>query len=271
MARRIQPIFDAVLADPRIVGRERQFVESLQADFKRRGGLTPGRRRCLRQIEERLATAPKAIEAGLDSRLSSVSSRASAAGDTWAVDFIKSLRGQVLGGKALSTRQMEILAKVEARHSDEAQAARDNWASSWASNEDAQRRFKIALDYYDTTNYFSGVIREFRANPDLVPSERVFRKITENKFASKVIESTLAEARWKLGDLVTLNAGAPHSTPWGVTLSRVRGCPGSKGTVVAVDAAPVRSAARKSKVYKVLFFGHPMPILVEERWLKKAR
>ena len=97
MARRIQPIFDAVLADPRIVGRERQFVESLQADFKRSGGLTPGRRRCLRQIEERLASAPKAIEAGLDSRLSSLETRAYSAGDAWATDFVKSLRGQVLG------------------------------------------------------------------------------------------------------------------------------------------------------------------------------
>ena len=268
MARRIQPIFDAVLADPRIVGRERQFVESLQADFKRRGGLTPGRRRCLRQIEERLATAPKTLEAGLDSRLSTLDARASAAGDTWAVDFLKSLRGQALGGKALSKRQMEILAEVEARHSDEAQAARDNWASSWASNEDAQRRFKIALDYYATTGYFSGVIREFRANPDFVPNERLFRKITENKFATKVIESTLAEARWKLGDLVMLGAAAPYSSPWGASLFTMRG---SKGTVVAVDAAPVRSPARKSKVYKVLFFGHPMPVLVEERWLKKAR
>ena len=217
MARRIQPIFDAVLADPRIVGRERQFVESLQADFKRRGGLTPGRRRCLRQIEERLAAAPKAIEA---------------------------------------------------RHSDEAQAARDNWASSWASNEDAQRRFKIALDYYATTGYFSGVIRESRSNPDFVPNERLFRKITENKFASKVIESTLAEAKWKAGDLVMLNAAAPYSSPWGASLFTMRG---SKGTVVAADAAPVRSAARKSKVYRVLFFGHLTPVLVEERWLKKAR
>lgn len=268
MARRIQPIFDAVLADPRIVGRERQFVESLQADFKRKGGLTPGRRRCLRQIEERLAAAPAQVEAGLDSRLSSVSSRASAAGDTWAVDFVKSLRGQVLGGKALSTRQMEILAKVEARHSDEAQAARDNWASSWASNEDAQRRFKIALDYYATTGYFSGVIRESRSNPDFVPNERLFRKVTENKFASRVIESTLAEAKWKAGDLVMLNAAAPYSSPWGASLFKMRG---SKGTVVAADAAPVRSAARKSKVYKVLFFGHLTPVLVEERWLKKAR
>ena len=268
MARRIQPIFDAVLADPRIVGRERQFVESLQADFKRSGGLTPGRRRCLRQIEERLASAPKAIEAGLDSRLSSLETRASIAGDAWATDFVKSLRGQVLGGRALSERQKQVLAKVEARHSEEAQAERDNWASSWASDADRQRRFKIALDYYATTGYFSGVIRESRSNPDFVPNERLFRKITENKFASKVIESTFAEARWKVGQLVTLGSAAPTTTPWGVSLYKMRG---SKGTIVAVDAAPVRSAARKSKVYKVLFFGHAIPVLVEERWLKKAR
>jgi hypothetical protein len=268
MARRIGPIFDSILADARIVGRERTFVESLRADWQRKGGLTPGRRRCLRQIEERLAAAPKAIEAGLDSRLSSLEGRASAASDDWAVRFVRSIRGQVLGGRALSTRQMEILGTLEDRHSDEAQAERDNWASSWASDEDRKRKFKIALDYYATTGYYSNVVKQARENPDFVPDRRLYKKVTENKFATRVIESTLAEAKWKAGDLVMLNSAAPVTTPWGASLYKMRG---SKGTIVAADAAPVRSAARKAKVYRVLFFGHPHAVFVEERWLKKAR
>ena len=59
MARRIQPIFDSVLADARITGSERSFVESLQAHYQKRKSLSAGRRRCLLQIEERLKAAPE--------------------------------------------------------------------------------------------------------------------------------------------------------------------------------------------------------------------
>ena len=168
---------------------------------------------------------------------------------------MKSLRGQVLGGAALSTRQMEILAKVEfvtaTRHR---QPAITGLPPGLPTRMPSAGSDRAGLLRYN--RLFSGVIRESRSNPDFVPNERLFKKVTENKFASRVIESTLAEAKWKAGDLVMLNAAAPTTSPWGASLYKMRG---SKGTVVAADAAPVRSAARKSKVYRVLFFGHPRP------------
>ena len=133
MARRIQPIFDSVLADARITGSERSFVESLQAHYQKRKSLSAGRRRCLLQIEERLKAAPEPIDSAMESRLDSVLSRATEAGDRWAMEFIPSLKGQLSAGRSLSARQLEILAKVETRHSDEARAVRDNWGSSFTS------------------------------------------------------------------------------------------------------------------------------------------
>ena len=267
MARRIQPIIDSILADARIVGRERTFVESIADFYKRNKRLSAGRRRCLLDIEERLKAAPISIDPTMKSRLDGLLSRATKAGDKWAMDFIPSLEGQLLAGRDLSPRQKEILAKVEARHSDEAQAARDNWASTFTS--EMREKMCIAARYYlANPPYFRELAKKALEDDAFVPSERAYKKMVENKFATKVIESTLAEAKWKAGDLVMLNAAAPYSSPWGASLFTMRG---SKGTVVAADAAPVRSAARKSKVYRVLFFGHLTPVLVEERWLKKAR
>jgi len=40
---------------------------------------------------------------------------------------------------------------------------------------------------------------------------------------------------------------------------------------VAIDAAPITSAARGSKVYKLLPIGKAQTLLVEERYIMKAR
>ena len=261
MARRLQPIFDSILADPRITGRERTFVESLQAHFRARKSLTAGRRRCLREIEERLKAAPATVDATLDNRLSNLLSRATKAGDRWAMDFIPSLRGQLLAGRALSPRQMEILAKVEARHSDKAQAERDSWASSFTS--EMREKMVIAARYYlANPPYFGDLARKVIEDDSFVPTKRAFEKMVENKYATRAIESTLAEPKFNAGSHVAIRKTASiglHSTRR------------TNGVVLKVDAAPVTSAARGSKVYSVLFFGQATPTFVEERWLKKAR
>ena len=261
MARRLQPIFDSILADPRITGRERTFVESLQAHFHARKSLTAGRRRCLREIEDRLKAAPAAVDATLDSRLSDLLSRATKAGDRWAMDFIPSLRGQLLAGRALSPRQLEILAKVEARHSDKAQAERDNWASSFTS--EMRAKLVIAARYYlANPPYFGDLAQKAIDDDSFVPTKRAYEKMVENKYATKVIESTLSKAKFNPGSHVALRANA--NVGWAIPRT-------STGVVLKADAKPVTSPARGSKVYSVLFFGQTTPSFVEERWLKKGK
>jgi hypothetical protein len=261
MARRLQPIFDSILADPRITGRERTFVESLQAHFHARKSLTAGRRRCLREIEDRLKAAPAAVDATLDSRLSDLLSRATKAEDRWAMDFVPSLRGQLLAGRDLSARQLEILAKIEARHSDKAQAERDSWASSFTS--EMREKMVIAARYYlANPPYFGDLAQKAIDDDSFVPTKRAYEKMVENKYATKVIESTLSKAKFNPGSHVALRANA--NVGWAIPRT-------STGVVLKADAKPVTSPARGSKVYSVLFFGQTTPNFVEERWLKKGK
>ena len=263
MARRLQPIFDSILADARIQGSERTFVESLQAHFRASKSLTAGRRRCLRDIEERLKAAPKTIDATLDSRLTDLLSRATKAGDRWATDFIPSLRGQLLAGHDLSVRQTAILAKIEDRHSDKAQAVRDSWASSFTS--EMREKMVIAARYYlANPPYFGDLATTAIEDDDFVPTKRAYEKMVENKYATKVIESALSKPKFNPGSHVALRANAP----WPILSIRARG---ATGVVLKADAKPVISAARHSKVYSVLFFGQTTPNFVEERWLKKGK
>ncbi len=260
MARRIQPIFDSILADDRLLGSSRSFVESLQEQYTRKKSLSQGQRHALGRIEAQLASAPE-IDVGEQNRLDSLISRAGAANDRWAVTFITSLKGQLSMGRELSPRQTEILKKVEDRHSDKAQAMRESWASNFSS--EMREKLVIAARYYlANPPYFGDIAKKALEDDSYVPSERSYRKMVENKYATKVIESTLAEPKFNAGSHVAIRKTASiglHSTRR------------TNGVVLKVDAAPVTSAARGSKVYSVLFFGDSKATLIEERWLKKGK
>ena len=260
MARRIQPILDAILADDRCIGSTRTFVLDLLAQYTRKKTLSQGQRHALGRIEAQLASAPE-IDVGEQNRLDSLISRAGAANDRWAVTFITSLKGQLSMGRELSPRQTEILKKVEDRHSDKAQAMRESWASNFSS--EMREKLAIAARYYlANPPYFGDIAKKALEDDSYVPSERSYRKMVENKYATKVIESTLAEPKFNAGSHVAIRKTASiglHSTRR------------TNGVVLKVDAAPVTSAARGSKVYSVLFFGDSKATLIEERWLKKGK
>ena len=274
MARRIQPIFDSILADPRITGSERSFVESLQAHYHKRKSLTAGRRRCLVKIEERLKAAPATIEANLDSRLSDVLSRAKTANDTWAVGFIGSVRGQLLAGRELSSAQKATLAKIQARHSDEAQAVRDNWASNFTS--EMREKMIIAAHYYlANPTYFRDLARKALEDDAFVPSKKAYEKMVENKYATKVIESALSTPKFAPGAVVALRSGGKvfrgDNVDGGALFYPVDSIKRNVAFVLKVGSKPVVSAARGCKVYTVLFAGATAPTHVEERFLKKGK
>ena len=260
MARRIQPILDAILADDRCIGSTRTFVESLQEQYTRKKTLSQGQRHALGRIEAQLASAPE-IDVGEQNRLDSLISRAGAANDRWAVTFITSLKGQLSMGRELSPRQTEILKKVEDRHSDKAQAMRESWASNFSS--EMREKLAIAARYYlANPPYFGDIAKKALEDDSYVPSERSYRKMVENKYATKVIESTLAEPKFNAGSHVAIRKTAT------VGLHATRR---TNGVVLKADASPVTSPARGSKVYSVLFFGDSKATLIEERWLKKGK
>ena len=260
MARRIQPILDSILADDRCQGSTRTFVLDLLAQYTRKKSLSQGQRRALGNIEEKLASAP-AIDVEKQNRLDNLISRAQTANDRWAVTFITSLKGQLSMGRELSARQKEILVKIADRHSTKAQAQRDSWASNFSS--EMREKLTIAAHYYlANPPYFGDIARKALDDDSFVPSERSYRKMVENKYATKVIESTLAEPKFNPGSHVAIRKTAA------VGLHPTRR---TNGVVLKADAKPVFSAARGSKVYSVLFFGETQAAFVEERWLKKGK
>ena len=98
--------------------------------------------------------------------------------------------------------------------------------------------------------------------PDFIPTPRQYRAMCENKYAKKVLKSATCAPAFSVGQLVELRATAKVYS---------RKFPLGKGAIIEIGAAPVKSAAKGSKVYKVLPLGSAETIDLEERHLKKAR
>tara|TARA_R110000803_G_scaffold63075_2_gene123622 strand:- start:305 stop:1120 length:816 start_codon:yes stop_codon:yes gene_type:complete len=270
MARRIQPIFDTILSDTRCQGSSRSFVESLQKQYTSKKTLSPGQRSALGRIEEQLTAAPTSIDPKQESFLDDLIYRANKACDEWSVDFATSVKGQLLMGRELSSRQKEILIKLADRHSDASIAQRDCWTANFTS--EMRQKMKIAAGYYlANPPYFGELARNAIDNDLFIPSEKAYRKMVENKYASRVIESSLAEAKFKAGSHVMLRSTAHSSVSFYSSDKGVTSRKGKLGMVVKPDAKPVSNAARGSKIYSVLFFGEKGAVTVEERWLKKGK
>ena len=255
--------FAALLARP-LSSSDRRFCESLRDFYQRKGRLTSGRVRCFKQLEERYSAErlAEAAERGgpMLKRLSDLLPRVE--GNKWASGFVMSLSQQVQGGRDLSDKQIAMLEKIERENSDEAIAARQTWHLDY--DDDKRLRAMVAAYYYRANGgYFRDLVNKILENPDFVPTQRQYRSITENKYAQKVLDAHFAAPKYAVGSFVAMRSSAPWACRSGA---------GNKPCVVIqTDAAPVVSAARGVKRYKVLPIGSARPIIVEERHIKAAR
>ena len=254
--------FASLLAKDYVSDRDRRFAESLYGHYKRKGSLTSGRRRCFIQMEERYATRPEPA-AGIENLTPILSRLADIDPGSWDEQFVMSVKTQLLGGRQLSDRQTDILHKIEAKYSDDEMAKRQTWATDW--DDEKAENYRIALSYYRQTGYFNRQVNTASQDPDFVPTREEYRKVTENKFARKVLAGWHAEPKFAAGSMVALAAGA-HWTETQKCPNRHKLC-----MVVATNAASPTSAARGCKIYKVLPVGGSQTFLIEERHLKRGR
>jgi len=263
---------EALIANPAISSRDKTFAESLLRFYTSKRRLTAGRARCVKQLEDRYSPEKLAAAlekgAGMLERLNAVCERTEPS--SWARGFINSLQGQVMAGRELSDKQIPVLEKIEREHNDEAMSARKTWRDDYLNEADpawdAPRSeiAVIAAKYYKRANYFGALVEKILNVDGFVPTIEQYNKITKNKFVIKVLSAHFAAPKFAAGSLVQYSATAP---------GRVRAGGGNHTPMVVIqaNAAPIMSAAKGAKIYKVLPVGSPTTRLVEERHLKKAR
>ena len=172
-------------------------------------------------------------------------------------DFLQSLLDAYEKYEGLTVRQFEAFEKVEKRFSAEKIAERKAWSGEYT----AERRnvAKICAQYYlANPPYFGDLARRIVNDGEFVPTERQWRALCENKYAKKVLAAATSEPKFANGAMVKGRANATSAIRDKLLL------------VIEANAGPVKSAAKGSKVYRVLPVGCPTTMLVEERLLKKA-
>lgn len=173
-------------------------------------------------------------------------------------DFLQSLVSAYEKYEGLTERQFEAFEKVEKRFSAERIAERKAWADKY---DDEKRNIaKICAEYYVANPpYYADLARRIINDPEFLPTERQYRALVENKYAKKVLAATFAESKFEVGAMVMGRATASSRQVRDQLL-----------VVIEVNATPVKSAAKGSKVYRVLPVGQPNTLLVEEREIKRA-
>ena len=258
--------WNALITNPAVSARDCQFAGSLLAYYVKRKTLTAGRARIVRELEERysaMAVAERAARtAPLTARLQALTARVTEG--SWASGFVESLTEQVASGRNLSPKQIETLEKIEGEHSDEAINAAASWDADFS--EDMRERLTVVARYYRTEGYFTNlvdhVLTQTGQPTPFIPTEKQYQKITENKYAQKVLAAHFDAPKYAAGSMVQLRPSAGY-----LCRSKAMGKP----CVVITTNEPIVSAAKGAKMYRILPIGSATMITIEERHIKKAR
>ena len=261
---------EVLINNPAISARDKDFAQSLLSYYERKGRLSAGRVKWVATLEDRYS--PEKLLAAAEKhktfllRLDALGMRCEPS--SWAAGYVESLISQVKGDRRLSDRQLEILRKIEAEHDDAALAERQKWIESYTNNPDLRADAIVVANYYMSTGYFKDTARDIINDDTFIPTYSQYNKMVKNKYAQKVLASHHAPAKYEAGQLVTFRANAPTNSRYldGGILKR-----NVTMMVIETDAAPITSAARGAKVYKLLPVGKATTLEVEERYIMKAR
>ena len=256
-AHRLQTLLSKPLSN-----YDKGFVESLSNYYSRRKSMTAGRAAAVKRLEDRYSdqNLAKAAANPVIDRLAALASRVDAG--TWDAGFLESVTLQCKRGRDLSEKQLTIVSTIEERWSDQAIAAKKDWKQTYANSPELKLKAKIVASYYHTTGYYRDLALNILEKPDFIPTPKQYKNITSNKFAIKVLEAWHADPKYDVGTYIALRATAP-----GVLRKHIKGvC-----VILKANADYPKCAARGTKIYQVLPFGSPTPVLVEERYIKNAR
>lgn len=261
-----------IISNPYCSARDKEFAGDLLTYYKRNRKLTAGRARCVKQMEERYT--PEACEAiqslrdnaDADPRIVALRALNARCDDSsWDKGFTESIIDQLLSGRSLSTRQEEILGKIEERNSEEVLNERARWTADWDLKPALKEEFRVMMGYYEANQpYFSNIVTAYKIGESTgeiyLPSKTVFDKVCRGKYATKVLSAWKAEAKYPVGSTVSLRATArmPHSLT-------------GKAAAVLSTTEPITTASKGCKRYKILFMGSMKPITIAEKDIKIYR
>ena len=180
---------------------------------------------------------------------------------------LNSMLDQATRRGRLSEKQVKFYESIASNYTENALADKREWEATFVDKKLEDLRI-VARYYKKQGTYFLALAEKILSDEGYIPNHSQYRKLCENKYAQKVLAAHNDKPKYEQGQLVTFrsSAGAAERRCGDGYLK-----PTVPMMVIAVDAAPVTSAARGAKKYKLLPVGKAETLIVEERHIMKAR
>ena len=201
-------------------------------------------------------------KAQLVERIEKVAARGTTTLTDWERSFLGSLRDSAKKWGRLTGKQHDVFQRIERKSNPKHMAARKKWNERFTPA--MRESLKFAAEYYKANPpYFGDAATRILSNPDYVPTEKLYRKMVENKYVQRAIANANEDAKFPVGTMVMVR----DSKNVQGRISRYRG----QLAVVVECAKSIRSATKGSRNMTVLPVGGTETIQTEERYLKGAK
>ncbi len=193
----------------------------------------------------------------------------------WDRGFLESILEQLSKGRELSIKQKQTLGKVLARNSMEDQKKHDNWETEYREN--YQQSAQVLARYHSRQPYYRPMAADILAGE--VPQRYKFLRMYNNKYSKKVLSAHEADAKFAVSDHVLPRANmsgykdvelATGNVSYELRSGAVSRFKKHGGFVLQVQPE-IYSHAKGSKRYRILPVGATIPLIIEERYLKRSR
>ena len=191
----------------------------------------------------------------------------------WEQDFCASINSQLIRGRKLSKKQINLIHKIEGNVA-KLVVGYEQWVKQW--DDEKRKAWNIAIDYYEKNQpYFSSEVSKRRdarrEEREYIPPQRTFKKVVENKYVQKVINELDKKPAFDVGSLVALRtAVTPSDLSDRILYSEIRELKTTPLFVMSVLDS-VGSSARGAREYTILPAGWTRTLKVQERHIKKAK
>jgi len=198
----------------------------------------------------------------LVARIEKTAARGTSSLTDWERSFMGSLLDSAKKWGRLTAKQHEVHQRIEKKLDPVALAARKDWQESWSP--DKRESLLFAARYYKANPpYFGDVATRILDDFGYVPSEKLYRKMVENRYVQRALQNTQTGPLYDVGSMATIR----NSESVGGSARMYRG----KDVIVLEVEEKAMSAVKGARIYKVLPVGSVTPIETQERFLKKKR
>ena len=201
-------------------------------------------------------------KAELIDRIEKIAARGTTTLTDWERSFLGSLRDSAKKWGRLTAKQHDVFQRIERKSNPEHIAARKKWNEGFTPA--MRENLKFAAEYYKANPpYFGDAADRILSNDEYMPSEKLYRKMVENKYVQRALYNANETAKFPPGTMAMVRDSA-----------HVQGriCAHRGQLVMVVECADkVRSATKGSRRLTVLPVGGMETIKTEERFLKNAK